>query len=465
MQETRESFFQEVLENVRNISIRDLILNVYELQPGLCPFHNDRTPGSFSVIDRKRKYYCWSCGEQGDAIKFVRETEGIGFPEAVFKIALIYGIVTEEQVALYNSGSTFKEETTKIVRSYDNLWKNSVEDHRAEPDVISNVLDIFSQGESVIEGSSKKLSTKHLEHLKQERLLTDEEIEKVGYFSIPSRSSRYLKHFLQALEDEYGYDQHMLKGVPGFYKKKGDVSKRAYTFLSIKGIGIPIRDLHGKIQGIQIRKDIAKKGEKRYIWMSSSFANDEDTMEFGTGSGSPIHVSIPSKNKYPYVLFITEGIFKSEAIAKHYQAQALSIQGIQNWKQDLIHTIHDLEEQQNHPFLNIIVMFDSDVASNINVFESLSAMVEAMKEFDVKIHYAWWEKDFGKGIDDVIQSGYQDKVNRISADTFVSTYRSLIDEIEEMHGMKIRDVLKEFGNELIEEGFDDKIKPLFLKQR
>ncbi|MDX5028689.1 hypothetical protein, partial [Streptococcus suis] len=86
-----------------------------------------------------------------------RETEGIGFPEAVFKIALIYGIVTEEQVALYNSGSAFKEETTKIVRSYDNLWKNSVEDHRAEPDVISNVLNIFSQGESVIEGSGKKL--------------------------------------------------------------------------------------------------------------------------------------------------------------------------------------------------------------------------------------------------------------------------------------------------------------------
>lgn len=461
MDTTKEAFFQEVLENVRNVSIRDLILNKYELQPGRCPFHNDRTPGSFSIVERRGQYKCWSCGEHGDSIQFVRETEKVGFHEAVFKIALLYDIVTTEQVSQYYSHEGFKEGATKVIRSYENLWKDEIEEHRAEPKVIHHVFDIFARGESVIEGKEDKLSEAHRQHLIAERGLSNEEIDKMGYFTIPSRSSRYMKFFLQALEDEYGYDHHMLKGVPGFYKKKDDTSKRAYTFLSKKGIGIPVKDLDGNIQGIQIRKDVAKKGESRYIWLSSSFANDEDTMEFGTGSGSPIHVSIPKENKYPYLIFITEGIFKSEAIAKKYQAHALSIQGIQNWKHDLLDVLQDLEERQGHPFANVMVMFDADIASNIHVFEATRDMVGVLEEMQVNIHYAWWEKEFGKGIDDVIQSDYTSQVKKISAITFVSQYEAIIQELEEQHGMKIRDVLKEFGNDVIEELFNERIKPIF----
>ena len=49
---------------------------------GLCPFHDERTP-SFSVDAERKLYHCFGCGEGGDAIGFVQETEALDFPEAV----------------------------------------------------------------------------------------------------------------------------------------------------------------------------------------------------------------------------------------------------------------------------------------------------------------------------------------------------------------------------------------------
>lgn len=58
---------------------------------GLCPFHNEKTP-SFTVNDDKAFYHCFGCGAHGDVIKFVQETEGLSFPEAVEKLAREAGL-------------------------------------------------------------------------------------------------------------------------------------------------------------------------------------------------------------------------------------------------------------------------------------------------------------------------------------------------------------------------------------
>ncbi|MEJ6393946.1 DNA primase [Gymnodinialimonas sp. 2305UL16-5] len=47
-----------------------------------CPFHQEKT-ASFHVEDRKGFYYCFGCHAKGDAISFVKETENVGFMEAV----------------------------------------------------------------------------------------------------------------------------------------------------------------------------------------------------------------------------------------------------------------------------------------------------------------------------------------------------------------------------------------------
>jgi DNA primase len=53
---------------------------------GLCPFHKEKSP-SFKVENERRHYHCFGCGAGGDAFKWLQETEGLTFPEAVQKLA------------------------------------------------------------------------------------------------------------------------------------------------------------------------------------------------------------------------------------------------------------------------------------------------------------------------------------------------------------------------------------------
>ena len=58
---------------------------------GLCPFHAEKT-ASFSVVDDDGFYHCFGCGAHGDAISFLRETEGLEFLEAVERLAEMAGL-------------------------------------------------------------------------------------------------------------------------------------------------------------------------------------------------------------------------------------------------------------------------------------------------------------------------------------------------------------------------------------
>ena len=61
---------------------------------GLCPFHQEKTP-SFYVNPDNGFYKCFGCGKAGDAITFVRETEGLTFIEAVETLAKRFGVTLE----------------------------------------------------------------------------------------------------------------------------------------------------------------------------------------------------------------------------------------------------------------------------------------------------------------------------------------------------------------------------------
>ena len=53
---------------------------------GCCPFHKEKSP-SFKVENGRRTYKCFGCGKGGDAFKWLMETEGLSFPEAVERLA------------------------------------------------------------------------------------------------------------------------------------------------------------------------------------------------------------------------------------------------------------------------------------------------------------------------------------------------------------------------------------------
>jgi DNA primase len=58
---------------------------------GLSPFQQEKTP-SFTVNDQKGFYHDFSSGRHGDIIGFLMETEGVGFTEAVERLAAMAGL-------------------------------------------------------------------------------------------------------------------------------------------------------------------------------------------------------------------------------------------------------------------------------------------------------------------------------------------------------------------------------------
>jgi DNA primase len=58
---------------------------------GLCPFHDEKTP-SFNVTPARGLWYCFSCADGGDVIRFVEKVDNLSFPEAIERLAARAGI-------------------------------------------------------------------------------------------------------------------------------------------------------------------------------------------------------------------------------------------------------------------------------------------------------------------------------------------------------------------------------------
>ena len=95
-------FTRSSVEAVRDaVDMVDLVAARTELRRagarsyvGICPFHEERSP-SFSVEPVEKLYHCFGCQAGGDAFRFVQETEGVGFSEAVELLAQRYGVQVE----------------------------------------------------------------------------------------------------------------------------------------------------------------------------------------------------------------------------------------------------------------------------------------------------------------------------------------------------------------------------------
>ena len=59
---------------------------------GLCPFHQEKTP-SFTVNREKQMFYCFGCGEGGNAITLLMKIANMTFPEAVKSLAEKTGVI------------------------------------------------------------------------------------------------------------------------------------------------------------------------------------------------------------------------------------------------------------------------------------------------------------------------------------------------------------------------------------
>jgi DNA primase len=94
---------------------------------GLCPFHDEKTP-SFNVTPARGLWYCFSCAEGGDVIKFVQKIDNLGFAEAVERLAARIGI----ELRYEQGGHVPGQEHT--------LRRRLVEAHRAAADYYAEQL-------------------------------------------------------------------------------------------------------------------------------------------------------------------------------------------------------------------------------------------------------------------------------------------------------------------------------------
>src|SRR5688500_8956696 len=91
-------FTPEFLDEIRaRLPVSDVVGRRVKLKKqgrewaGLSPFNKEKT-ASFFVNDVKGFYHCFSSGKHGDIFRFLMETEGVSFPEAVERLALQAGL-------------------------------------------------------------------------------------------------------------------------------------------------------------------------------------------------------------------------------------------------------------------------------------------------------------------------------------------------------------------------------------
>lgn len=62
---------------------------------GCCPFHSEKT-ASFHILRRRGIYKCFGCGAGGDAVRFWKELNGLGFGDAVRDLASMTGVDVDD---------------------------------------------------------------------------------------------------------------------------------------------------------------------------------------------------------------------------------------------------------------------------------------------------------------------------------------------------------------------------------
>lgn len=231
--------------------------------------------------------------------------------------------------------------------------------------------------------SELALEKKHGEELNgNKRRLSRDTIFRTGYKSVPNRMIG------DSLASQLSKD-FALNGVPGFWRKDG---KWCFAMAGTSGYFIPLRDLQGRIQGLQIRTNF---GLSKYLmWSSATHAGK--SLPDGASSGTPHHFTgTPCET-----LIVTEGALKADVIA-----EALRRKNVADFTCGLVSVTtfeNDFGAQLKSqiPFLKTVrLAFDADWQTNEKVQAQMMRFANSIKASRLKLEVVKWESE-AKGYDD-----------------------------------------------------------------
>ena len=221
--------------------------------------------------------------------------------------------------------------------------------------------------------SRLSLATDHRVNLLS-RGLSPEEIHRLGYKTTPVLGFASLAKRLR----EKGL---YLAGVPGFYKNQSQWTLK----IPGRGILIPVRDVQGQIQGLQVRLDNVEK--RKFRWLSSN------GLEEGCGAKTWVHLAGEPR---PLVL-LTEGPMKADVIHFLTGQTVLAVAGVNSLSQ----LKPALEKLQAAGMEKVMTAFDMDYLINPHVRAGQENLAHLLDQCGISYGTYLWDPRY-KGLDDYI---------------------------------------------------------------
>lgn len=329
-----------------------------------CPICNDNR-GKMHINTQTDTWRCNYCDESGGMLALYAKVHSISTSTAYREIsdALLNGVNLSDHAVKYPDKP--KETPVEAAPAADIAVRNKT---------YTALLAMLT------------LSKEHRAHLQTVRGLPDEQIERLGYKTMPPF------YMCRSLANRLLQNGHQLDGVPGFYQKDGQWTIASSSFTA--GIMIPARTRQGLISGFQIRLDVPLKNEDdppekdgaKYIWFSSAGKPK------GTSSGSPAHfVGDPNAG----VVYVTEGLLKSDIAHYLMNRSFAATAGVNNMAQ-LELLLKELAENGTH---TIIESEDMDKYRNEAACKGALKLHELARKYGMVCRGLNWNPNY-KGVDD-----------------------------------------------------------------
>lgn len=303
-------------------------------------------------------------------------------------LSLQYGFIDKQHYELLSNAPEFSVDEVKTAsRKKTNLLEKN-------PELQLHL--VYSQLAKLL-----PLNESDREYL-HSRNISDEDIKRNHYFSFNGEDvSKDICRVLKSAD----IDENILLGVHGFYKENDEIK-----MVQVKGIGIPLKNCFNEKIAIQIRS--REDNGPRYFYFSSSDKTN------GTSCGSVIDVV--SKGIIDNArVYITEGHFEADKLAKETSSFVLSLQGVNNIAP--LHDMFDRFRMHNYEISEICIALDSDMFTNQQVYKAGKNLCAAIHDYfgdAVPVSFMVWNPELGKGIDDVINDGHFEQCTILPQEEF-----------------------------------------------